>query len=349
MTWEDLRLGAMELADVVPVPRSWLWRGYIQLGTVTMVEGDPGVGKSSVIGDIAARVTRGLPMPDGARDELTGPRGVVYLAGEEDAGETLLPRILAAGGDPSQIILRSYLYRSQVRDFPTIEDTRWIEDDIREKNALIVIIDPVTEFLPQGLRSFNHAEVRDALRPLREMAARLGVAVILVRHLRKSASRRLIHAGADSIGFSAVARSVLHCDRNPSDPEERVLVPVKVSNAREGESLRYLIADCEGVGRVEWLGPADIHAWDLEDGAKAPRVRAIDRAAEFLAEMLADGPVPSLEMSQLLSDAGIAEPTAVRALRMAGGKRKKVSFGEGWEWRLDAKTINDGEDDHVSH
>lgn len=349
MTSDAYSIGRVLLSDVERRPSAWLWPGYIQVGKLTMLEGDPGVGKSSVLGDLAARITRGAEMPDGSRSDLAGPMGVVYLAGEEDLGDTLLPRIEAAGGDPRLVMVRESLYRGHERTLPTIEDVEWLARDVRAIGAGAIIIDPLTEFLPERLNSFRDAEVRRSLAPLRDLAGGLAVPVITGRHLRKGKNSRLIHAGAGSIGFGGVARSVLHCDRNPNAPEERVLVPVKVSNAKEGPSLRYRLVDSNGVGVVEWLGTSDIRAWDLEDTRSSqPRTeRAMDRAAEWLRAALADGPVPSETLRRQADAAGVAWATLRRAADGLGIQRTKAGMSGPWVWKsgedaqLNAKMLNE--------
>ncbi|MBA4178995.1 MAG: hypothetical protein C0506_00235 [Anaerolinea sp.] len=319
----------------------WLWPGYIPLGKLVMVDGDPGVGKSTLIGDIVARLTTGREMPDGSRSETDGPAGVVMLAGEEDAGDSILPRMEAAGGDSRRVRLRVSVRREYSDQSPTIEDADHIADDIARSQARAVVIDPFSEFLVSGQSTISDPEIREALRPLRRLAQETGATVIVVRHLRKGANKRMVHAGAGSMGIIGAARAALLCDRNPANPSERLMVVTKNSYGPEGASQRYRIAGERGAVRVEWLGPSEVRAHELEDGGGAPRTaKPKDDAAEWIAARLAEGPVATTALQEAATGDGFAWPTVRRAAERLCVVRQKAGFQGGWEWSLP------GEDDH---
>jgi hypothetical protein len=336
------------LANVTRERVRWVWPDYIPLGKITDVTGDPGLGKSGLLLDIAARVTRAAPMPDGSTGDLGAPGGVVILSAEDDLGDTIRPRLEAAGADLSRIIAREWVEELDDRGemIQTVvsipRHVAVLRADLEAVRAKLLIIDPPEAYLDGKADSWKNQQVRQALEPVRQLAAELGVAVVMVRHLNKNSKEsKALYRGGGSIAFAALARSALVVAPDPADPDglDRILAPVKTNLGKAPSALRYRLEACDGTIRVEWRGACEQSA----DVLLAPAETADDRselgqATRFLEAELAERAVPSAEVFKAAKAAGIAEKTLRRA-----GTRLKVKYervvpeGDGppyWTWRL---------------
>ncbi|MGD9934604.1 MAG: AAA family ATPase [Dehalococcoidia bacterium] len=330
---EDLGLrdGRRMLSEVRVRETTWLWPGRAPLGALTLLEGDPGVGKSTIAADIAARVTRGTAMPDGSIGSH-GAAGVVLLAAEDSVEETLTPRFLAAGGDADRAAIREHVKPNYEEALPTIADLKEIRGDLRDLRARLLVIDPLSEFLPGETNTNNDMQVRQALRPLLRLCDQLGVAVLGVRHLRKQETRNSLHAGGGSIAFTAAARSVLLCARAAGGPaSEFVIAQSKLNLGPRAPSLRYRIVAADGTSRVEWLEESSETADELLAGPEERYRRdMLEEAKEFLREILRDGPVPKTHIDREAESAGISTATLRRAIHALGLGKHKQGMKTGW-------------------
>ncbi|GFJ91707.1 ATP-binding protein [Phytohabitans rumicis] len=194
----------VNLADVTPERIDWLWPGYLARGKLHVIDGDPGLGKSTMTLDVAARVTNGKPWPD-AQPGCT-PAGVVLLSAEDGLGDTIRPRLDAAGADVAQVVaLTAIPYRDEqsgqlVDRMPALPgDIPRVREAVDQVGAAVVIVDPLMAYLGGDVNSHRDQDVRRALAPLAKMAEQIGAAVILVRHLSKGgAATRSIAAAAPS-------------------------------------------------------------------------------------------------------------------------------------------------------
>jgi hypothetical protein len=207
------------VSDVEPETVEWLWEGRIPFGKITVLDGDPGLGKSLLTLDTAARLSSGGELPDGGRCE---PAGVVILSCEDGLGDTIRPRLEAAGADLSRIAaLVAVKGASGTQLLPTLEENvLQIAEAIDCVAARLVIIDPLMAYLGRDVNSYRDQDVRAVLAPVAEMADRTGVAVVVVRHLRKSREGGAILAGGGSIGIIGAARSGLMVARHPEDDKQ---------------------------------------------------------------------------------------------------------------------------------
>ena len=186
----------------------WLWPGRIPFGKITVLDGDPGTGKSLITIDLAARASRGLAMPDDTRSDLGGPCGVLFLSAEDDPADTIRPRLDAANADVARVrILTGVRVRNGQR-MPTVLDLHAIEVAVAETAAKFVVIDPLMAHLA-ATDSHRDQDVRGVLAPLAALAARHGVALLVVRHLNKSGRGHPLYRGGGSIGIVGAARSAL--------------------------------------------------------------------------------------------------------------------------------------------
>lgn len=341
-----MQLLTRSLADVQTRPVSWLWPGRVPRGKVTMLAGDPGLGKSFVTMDLAARVTVNADLPD-ARTPFRTPGTVLVLSAEDDAADTIRPRIEAAGGDPSRVTVVD-----GVRAHPGAAGTSGLRLDLdlpavekhlatMEKPRLIVI-DPISAYLGE-VDSHSNAQVRGLLADLARLAASHGPAVVCVSHLNKAAGGKAVYRMMGSLAFTAAARIVWQIERHPDDDARRVMVLVKSNLDAKRTGLSYALND----GRVQWdEQPVEMEASALEGeggvgGAEAP-ARGEAAAAEFLVELLAGGPLPANDVLARAREAGHSVSAVKRARNRLGlVSRKARGPGGGWEMALPGAAANE--------
>ena len=235
MSQRSLRV--VRCADITPTAVSWLWEPYLARGKLAVLDGDPGTGKSFVTIDLAARITRGSAMPGGRPATRSG--AVLLLNAEDDATDTIQPRVIAAGGDPDRVrvVAAPGLGLERLPQFP--DDLPALEQAIREADAALVVIDPMMAFFPPTVSANNDQCIRTALTPLAALAAATDACVLLVRHLRKAGGPSAIYRGAGSIGIMGAVRTGLVIARHPDDPELRVLAMTKTNVGVPGPSLGF--------------------------------------------------------------------------------------------------------------
>ena len=336
-TWLEAREpGAVvvHLADVEPERVTWLWPGRIPLGRLTILDGDPGLGKSVLTLDIAARVTRGDMMPDGARG-LKSPRGVVLLGCEDGLADTVRPRLDAAKADVGRIVALQAVRDGEGRArLPTVGDATAIAEAARAVDAAVLIVDPLSAFLGRGVDGHRDTDVRQALASLAELAERTGLAVFAVRHLTKAGGSNPLYRGGGSIAIIAAARSGLLLARDPDDDDLRVLATTKCNLAPPQPSLALRLDATKEALRVEWLGTSKRSAGDLLVSDRDERTTR-DEAVEFLREELNSEPKSVRSLQAAARAAGVSWRTLERVKAPLGVKSVKLGFGDGgWVWQL---------------
>jgi hypothetical protein len=312
------------MSDVQPELVYWFWRGRIPLGMISLVEGEPDMGKSTLLLDIAARATTGRPMP--GEDEGGAPIHVLLWAPEDPAAQVIRPRLDAAGADSTRI-------RLITGPMTLPDDAERLERAIRADAAQLVIIEPLTAALSGRVDSFKDHDVRRGLMPLADVAARVGCAVVAIRHLRKG-DGPAIHRGGGSIAISALARSVLAVGKDPSDETARVIARTKGNLAELPPALRYRFVSSGHVARVEWLGECAVTADELLAVKKdKPREHgALQEAMNVLRSILAEGPVLVEQAEEQAAETGVSKGTLRRAKAALGVRSKKN--GGSWLWAL---------------
>ncbi|GMV27145.1 MAG: hypothetical protein AMXMBFR58_31760 [Phycisphaerae bacterium] len=360
------RLRVRCLADVEPTAIRWLWPGRIALGKITMLAGHPGLGKSFLTCDLAARVSAGLPWPD-VGDPC--PQGqVLILNGEDDPSDTIRPRLDAAGADVSKVHFIDGVdttREGEIDPFELARDTRLLRDHIEATpDVRLLVIDPVSAYIGQ-VDDHRNSEVRGLLRPLAELAHETGVAIVLVTHLNKGVGEA-INRVIGSIAWAAAARAAWAVIRDPDDDKRRLLLCLKNNIGLESLGMAYRIASppgegmlavLSGVGRIEWESePLSVRA---DDVLGAPRGEGVldpaparAEAAGFLRELLKNGPVGSEQIKVEAKAAGVKWASVRRAKEAIGIVARKIGFGEkaGWCWVLpDAPPPNGSEGAHAEH
>jgi hypothetical protein len=329
---------AVAAADVRREQVEWCWPGRIPLRGVSLVVGDPGLGKSLLTCALAARVSHA--------------DGVALIATAEDSlAATVRPRLEAAGADLDRV---AFVEMQADDGLPTglflPDDTDELERLVEECGAEYLVVDPLTAHLPADVNSWRDQSVRLALAPLHALAERQRCAVVVVVHLNKALSSEPLRRIGGSVGIPAAARSVLLLARDPDDDGRRVLAHVKCNLATLAPSLLdelepVLLPVMNGEPDVETVrlvekGESDHQGGDLlgpSSTGDSEERGAREEAQEFLRLELAQGPRPAREIAKAARDAGIKERTLDRAkqkLRVRSEREGGIG-GEGvWFWRI---------------
>lgn len=333
-------------AGIEAEPIEWLWQNRFPVGKLSMIAGFPDQGKSQVTLNIAATVSRGGKWPNGEGKARKG--AVLILSAEDDAADTVVPRLSAGGADLDQCLIVNSMVRieNSARVLNLQDDLGKLAEIIRKergngRDVRLVLIDPIGSYMGGRSKgdSFKNAEVRALLTPLAEWAARLRVAVIAVSHFNKSGNGRAIYRVTDSLAFTAAARTVWLTAEDPEDPKRRLLLKGKCNIADDPGGLAYKI---EGVNitpeitapRVVWDGTTDITAEEALGQSGERKPTAAERAGDFLARLLSDGPVLASRIQELAEEAGYSWRTITRTKAELGIVSEKDGFDAGWQWRL---------------
>src|SRR5262245_54212264 len=313
-----VRLGRLPVCHV-----EWLWPGHLPLGHVVMLDADPKTGKSLVTLDLCARVTTARPFPDGSPGPVAS--NVIVINAEDHARTTIRGRLVAAGADLDRCFVWERSGDEQWLSLPKHLDR--LDESLTETKAKLVIIDPITAFLPPGINVCSDADVRRVLAPLADRAQKYNCVIILVRHLSKQTSGRALYRGLHSIGFIAASRVGYFAAQDPKMPGRRVLAQCANNFAPLAPSLTYSITRHEsGEAGLEWHG---VTSWSADDLVQnyGPRARQLARAREFLVSFLKDGPRLVKETRRTAAMADISYSTLKRALKDLGGRHECVTAG----------------------
>lgn len=328
---EELRfdLTSVCLHDVETEEVSWLWHDRIPFGKMTIIEGPPGIGKSTLTLEIVARSSWGDALPGG---DTIAPVTCLILSAEDGLGDTVRPRLEAANANLFQIHALT-----GIQTLP--DDVAALEAFIVRNQIRLVIIDPLNAYLAGKIDSYRDHDIRRALAPLAQMAERTGCAVVVVRHLKKDSSGgTAINAGSGSTGFNGQARSTLLVAAEPENPNELVLAMVKHNLAPKAESLKFsLVTAGNGRPRVDWIGYSPHSADELiAAGRDQEDSGPLEEAKMLLSEWLRNGPVPKAKIVKLAHAQGAAVRTIERAKKLMRVVSRKTGFGKDSEttWEL---------------
>ena len=332
------------MADVEPEAVQWIWPNRIARGKLTLVAGDPGVGKSQITIDVAARITTSGAWPDGVGSAPSG--SVVILSAEDSAKDTLRPRFDAAGADPNRVhTLKAVITTNgKHRTFSLQADLDALGEKVREiGDATAVIIDPITSYMGE-IDSHRTTDVRAVLEPVAAFAEQFNVGVVAVTHPPKATQTKALHAITGSLAFVAAARLVFIAIEEPETSSgRRLLLAVKNNLGPPAAGLGFHLVQCTIGGdknivasHVAWDStPVTITANEALAAAGAGNTaRALGEAMDFLCEELAAGPRPVKEIKASASGAGIAQRTLRRAQEKLHIKPQKAGLNEGWLWGL---------------
>ena len=300
-------------SQVVARPIDWLLPGRLPLGKLTIFEGDPGLGKSLITIDLCARLTTGKPLPDGSPG--IEPCNCILLSAEDGAADTILPRLQAAGADLTRVFGFHRDGDDLAEPIRLPSQAGALGAMLTQTGARFVVIDPITAFLDPGVQIASDPAVRRALFPLQQLALQHRCAIELLLHLNKTGGSVALYRGLGSIAFNACCRSIWLAAHDPQDPGRSILTQVKTSLAARPPSLAYQLPPAgTPVPTVTWLGTSDLTADQLLTGpARLPPPSPRDRAREFLADFLEDGPRTARDIWAAAQEHGLAERTLRRA------------------------------------
>lgn len=335
----DLKLINMETVEVEQI--EWLFYPFIPFGKVTIIQGNPGEDKTTMVLQIIAKLTKGeeiLPRQENTAEVKDGaetvadsdvklsespiePVNVIYQTAEDGLGDTIKPRLLAAGADCSRVLV------IDDREQPlTMLDIR-LEEAIVQTKARLVVLDPIQGFLGEEVDMHRANEIRPLMKRVAVLAEKYHCAIILIGHMNKNSNGKSSYRGLGSIDFQAAARSVLIVGRIKDEPEIRVVCHVKSSLVPEGKSIAFRLDKETG---FEWIGEYDISADDLLSGDN--RGQKSRKAKEFLLEILANGGMDQKKIEEEAERCGIKKKTLRNAkleLEIDSVKR-----GNQWFWML---------------
>lgn len=315
----------------------WWSKGRLSYGKLHIMEGNGGVGKSTLLMELAARATTGEAPPDG---EPGDPMGVGILTQEDAASDTIRPRLEAAGGNPDKVWLLDEIPVEDPEDpdasitFSLPTHCKMLEEAIEINNIRLVIIDPFIDFLEDDLSENSNKDVRKALGPLSRVAERTDAIVIAVRHLNKSASTNALTRGAGSVGILNKARIGLLVEEDPRDPAVICLARNKGNIGRKPATLQFRLVDVPEleVARIEWLGLSDLTAEDLLAGKVigVDQMAEWDEATEWLKDYLADGWKELQHMQRDAAAMKISKEALRKAQTRLRVRNRKAGFGGKW-------------------
>lgn len=319
----DIDLILMDSVEEAAV--EWLWYPYIPRGKITLVQGDPGDGKTSMVLSIAARLTNGEAMPECEPGTAEAPQMAIYQTAEDGLADTIKPRLTRLGADCSKVAVIDERKRAL-----TLLDSR-IEDALQSTGASLLILDPLQGYLGADVDMHRANEVRPVFKRLAAVAEQTGAAVVLVGHMNKALSgTKGMYRGLGSIDIAAAARSILLVGRMDASPTMRAMAHLKSSLAPEGCSVSF---ELEDGGAIRWLGRcgatvADLLRPEQQVGGQTKEAAA----AALIATWLAEGELPSSEVFTRLEAQGIGRRTAENAKARLGvcATRKATA----WYWSL---------------
>ena len=306
---ETVKIIRMSGVELTPV--EWLWKPYLPFGKLSVLQGNPGEGKTYFAMHLAAACTNGKLLPNMERME---PFNVIYQTAEDGLGDTVKPRLIEAGADLDRVLV---IDDSDVQ--LTLSDER-IEKAIVENNARLVIIDPIQAYLGADVDMNRANEVRPIFMRLGQVAQRTGCAILLIGHLNKAAGMQSLQRGLGSIDIAAAVRSVMFIGKLRHDPTMRILTHEKSSLAPPGVSLAFSLGD---EGGFRWVGEYDITADEMLSGIEPQRETKTQQAKDLICALLAGGKqVLSEDIDKAALERGIPGRTVRDAKRELGDALK---------------------------
>lgn len=330
MVKEDLKIFSMD--EVQEESVEWLLYPFIPFGKVTIIQGDPGEGKTTLALQIIAKLTRGEvvlpseesePAEDGIAEEKVDrpPMNVLYQTAEDGLGDTIKPRLNAAGADCSKVMVIDDKEKAL-----TMMDSR-LEQAIIQTSARMVVLDPIQGYLGADVDMHRANEIRPVMKRISTLAEKYHCAIVLIGHMNKASGGKSSYRGLGSIDFQAAARSVLIVGRVKDEPDVRVVCQVKSSLAPEAKPIAFRMDKVKG---FEWIGEYDINVDDLLSGEG--RGQKSKNAKEFLKEILAHGQVACKDIEEEAQARGIRKKTLWNAKKELDVD--SIKLGNQWYWKL---------------
>ena len=332
---QDIELEIVKASEITPKEVKWLWYPYIPFGKVTLLQGDPGDGKSKLMLTLSALLSQGKPLPFTDESEAHEPMNVIYQTTEDDADDTVVPRFIASDGDRERLI-----FISENKKNLTFGDNR-IRAAVEKFGAGLLILDPLSSYIGDGC-SLNAAnETRAEFNHLISVARDTGCAIVIIAHMNKMKETSPLYRTSGSIDIAGAARSILAIARTSNDdkPDERVMVQVKSNLAPTGSAILFEVNEngIDFIDEIELTAEQALSALIPKQGRPSERM---DAAVTLIKELLKDGKQSATECEAKLEAAGFKKSTIKKAKKNAGVSSEKVGFV--WYWSLPMVDENGG-------
>ena len=311
---KELKLIHMSNVNVEDI--KWVWYPYIPYGKITVVQGDPGEGKTTFILALVALLTKGEPLPE--EENKREPINVIYQTAEDGLSDTIKPRLLSVGADCERVIVID-----ESESELTMSDER-LEEAIKKTNAKVIVLDPIQAYIGGDVDMHRANEIRPIMKRLAFLAERTGCAVILIGHMNKMGGAKSAYRGLGSIDIRAAVRSVLVVGRVKDEPTLRIVAHDKSNLAPEGKSIAFELNPDTG---FIWKGYCETTVDDLLCG-KGSVLNKTEQAEKLLKELLTDEDIPSEDIMQQAKELDISNRTLKIAKQNLGIK----SFRKDNKW-----------------
>lgn len=328
----DESVSLIRAADVEPKSVSYLWYPYIPKGKLTILEGDPSMGKSWITLSIAAHLTNRRRLP-GQQQRPRGSRRVLFMAPEDGIDDTQVPRAISMGAN------LEHLFFLKKAGLTLDEDgIEFVRKQIKSLNPALIVLDPLVAYMAGGIDIHKANAVRQFTTRLAELAESYGVAIIGVRHLTKGGRDKAIYRGIGSIDFTAAARSVLSVGQSAEDERTRVVVHIKSSTAPQGRSITYTLVR-NRTPPFRWTGFSDLKTDDLASTDKDMKKagKQVNEAKRLLTQLLAKGPVEAEKIYEHADGRSISRRTLQRARDEIEGVTTFKDNGV-WKWKMESES-----------
>lgn len=316
----------ISLSDVEALEVEWLWEPLIPFGMITIMEGDPGVGKSYLAMHLAAQITTGGELPE---NESLDKGRVLYLSAEDDAAYTIRPRIDAMGGDPSRIRIQA--------DYLSLDEKglEALKREVNRKQLDLIIIDPLFAYIPGDRDMYKPNVIRELLSLLKDIASKGETAILIIRHLTKAKHAKAIYQGGGSMDVIGAARSAFRVEQDPDKPNVKLVLHIKHNIAVQSQTWSYELipSDNENIALLNWLGASELTIDDLSGSSSSKS--SLEIAVNFLKDQLSKKPKPSKLIYEEGKMLGISKRTIDRARSELGVKKEKTK--KGWSMSLPDK------------
>lgn len=321
MEEQKTELKLIRMSEIESQEIEWLWYPLIPYGKLTIIQGDPGDGKTTLVLNIAAKLSNGIGIDEAM--QISEPINIIYQTAEDGLADTVKPRLEAAGADCEKIAVIDESEKSL-----SMVDER-LEEAIIKTNARLLILDPIQAYLGGGMDMNRANEARDMTKKLGLLAEKYKCAIVLIGHMNKAAGNKAAYRGMGSIDFFAVARSVLLVGRVEGQTNIRAVVQIKNNLAPFGHPKAFELEK----GGFCWLGDYEITADELLGGL-APKANKLEQAKQLLRELAkTNNSMQSKDIFNLADEQGISKRTLENAKKELKIKAKKIN--NSWYWELD--------------
>lgn len=319
-------LKIIKMSEIQSQEIEWLWFPFIPYGKLTIIQGDPGDGKTTLVLNLAAKLSKGEALDKNM--DIKEPIMVIYQTAEDGLADTVKPRLELAGADCEQIIVIDESDKSL-----SMADER-LEEAIQTTGSRLLILDPIQAYLGSGMDMNRANEARDMTKKLGALAEKYKCAIVLIGHMNKASGNKAAYRGMGSIDFFAVARSVLLVGRIEGEPNIRAVVQIKNNLAAFGHPKAFALSEAG----FQWLGDYDITADEILGGI-APKANKLEQAKQLLRKLAeTSNAVQSNEIFDMAEEQGISKRTLESAKKELGIRAKKIN--NSWYWELDRIKLN---------